>query len=41
MMMTHSINTCKSTDPKEELLINLDVAIKETKLIVATLSQIK
>ena len=41
MMMTHSINTCKSTDPKEELLIDLDATITETKLTVRTLSQIK
>ena len=39
--MTHFIKSCKSTDPKEELLIDLDLAIKETKLIVGTLSQIK
>ena len=41
MTMTHFIKTCKSTDPKEELLIELDAAIKETKLTVGTLSQIK
>ena len=41
MTMTNSIKTCKSTDPKEELLIDLDAAIKETKLTVGTLSQVK
>ena len=33
--------TCKSIDLKEELLIDLDAEIKETKLTVGTLSQIK
>ena len=37
----HFIQTCKSIDLKEELLIDLDAAIKETKLIIRTLSQIK
>ena len=41
MMTMHFIQTCKSTDPKEELLIDLDAAIKETKLTIGTLSQIK
>ena len=41
MTTTHFIKTCKSIDPKEEPLIDLDVAIKETKLTVGTLSQIK
>ena len=41
MMTTNSIKTCKSTDPKEELLIDLDAAIRETKLSVGTLSQVK
>ena len=41
MTTTNSIKTCKSTNPKEELLIDLDAAIKETKFIVGTLSQVK
>ena len=41
MMMTNSIKTCKSMDPKEELLIDLDATIKETKLTVGTLIQVK
>ena len=41
MTTTHFIKTSKSIDPKEELLIDLDAAIKETKLTVGTLSQVK
>ena len=41
MTMTNSIKTCKSVDPKEELLIDLDVGIRETQLIVGTLNQVK
>ena len=39
--MTHFIQTCKSTDPKEELLNDLDTVVKETKLTIETLSKIK
>ena len=41
MTTTNSIKTCKSVDPKEEILIDLDVRIKETQLTVGTLNQIK
>lgn len=41
MTTTHCIQTCKSTDSKEELLIDLDATIKEKKLTIGTLSQIK
>ena len=41
MTMTNSIKTCNSDDPKEELLIDLDVEIKETQLTVGTLNQVK
>ena len=34
MMTMHFIQTCKSTDMKEELLIDLDVTIKEMKLTI-------
>ena len=37
-MATSSIKTCKSTDPKEEILIDLDASIE---LTLGTLSQIK
>ena len=40
-MATSAIKTCKSVDPKEELLIDLDVAINETKLTLGSLNQIK
>ena len=39
-MVTSAIKTCKSVDPKEELLIDLDATIKETKLTLGTLNQI-
>ena len=39
--MTIYIKTCKSVGPKEDLLIDLDVGIKETKITVETLNQIK
>ena len=41
MTTTHFIQTCKSIDPKEELFIDLDAVIKEMKLTIGTLSQIK
>ena len=41
MMTTNSIKTCKSANPKEELLIDLDVRIKETQLTIGTLNQVK
>ena len=41
MTTTNSIKTYKSIDPKEELFIDLDTAIKETKLKLGTLSQVK
>ena len=40
-MTTNAIKTYKNVDPKEELLIDLDVVIKETELTLGTLSQIK
>ena len=40
-MTTNVIKTCKNVDQKEELLIDLDVAIKEAELTLGTLSQIK
>ena len=40
-MTTNAIKTCKNVDSKEELLIDLDAAIKETELTLGTLSQIK
>ena len=36
--MTNTIKTYKSVDPKEELLIDLDVTIKEIELTLGTLS---
>ena len=41
MMTTHFIQTYKSTDPKEQLLNDLDAEIKETKLTIGTLGKIK
>ena len=41
MTMRNSIKTCKSDDPKEGLLIELDARIKETQLTVGTLNQVK
>lgn len=41
MTAPNSIKTCKSVDPKEELLIDLDAGIKETQLTVGTLNQVK
>ena len=41
MTTTNSIKTCKSSNPKEELLIDLDIIIKENQLMVGTLNQVK
>ena len=40
-MVTSTIKTYKSVDPKEELLIDVDATIKETELTLGTLNQIK
>ena len=40
-MATSTIQTYKKVYPKKELLIDLDVAIKETESTLGTLSQIK
>jgi hypothetical protein len=40
-MMRNAIKTCKNVDLKEELFIDLDATIEETKLTLGTLIQIK
>ena len=40
-MLTPAIKTCKSIDPREEFLIDLDAFIQETNLSLGPLSQIK
>lgn len=40
-MASTAIKTCKSVDPKEEFLVNLDASIQENRLTLGTLDQIK
>ena len=40
-MASPAIKTCKSIDPGEDLLINLDAFIQETNLFLGPLNQIK
>lgn len=40
-MASSGIKTYKLVDPKEEFLVDLDVAIQENKLTLGTLDQIK
>ena len=40
-MASLAIKTCKSIDPGEDFLIDLDVFIQETNLTLGPLSQIK
>ena len=40
-MASPAIKTCKSIDPKEEYLVDLDASIQETMLTLGSLNQIK
>lgn len=40
-MASTTIKTCKSVDPNEELLVDLDASIQENRLTLGTLDQIK
>ena len=40
-MASPAIKTCKSIDPREDFLIDLDTFIQETNLTLGPLSQIK
>ena len=40
-MASPAIKSCKSIDPREDFLIDLDASIQETKLTLGSLSQIK
>ena len=40
-MASNAIKTCKSINPKEKFLVNLDAAIQANKLTLGTLDQIK
>ena len=40
-MVSPAIKSCKSIDPREEFLIDLDASIQENKLTLESLSQIK
>ena len=40
-MASTAIKTCKSVDPKEEFLVDLDASIQENRLTIGTLDQIK
>ena len=40
-MASPTIKTCKSIDPREDFLIDLDAFIQETNLTLGPLSQIK
>ena len=40
-MASTAIKTCKSVDPKEEFLVDLDASIQENRLTLGTLDQIK
>ena len=39
--MSPAIKTCKSIDPKEEYLVDLDASIQEIELTLGSLDQIK
>ena len=40
-MVSPAIKSCKSIDPGEDFLVDLDASIQETKLTLGSLSQIK
>lgn len=40
-MASTAIKTCKSVDPKEDFLVDLDASIQENRLTLGTLDQIK
>ena len=40
-MVTSTIKSCNQAYPKEELIVDLDVAIRENEFTLGTLSQIK
>ena len=40
-MVASAIKTCKSIDPNEEFLVDLDSSIQESMLILGSLDQIK
>ena len=40
-MASLAIKTCKSIDPKEEYLVDLDASITENKFTLGDLNQIK
>ena len=40
-MASPAIKSCKSIDPKEDHLVDLDASIQETKFNLGSLSQIK
>ena len=40
-MASTAIKTCKSVDPNEEFLVDLDASIQENRLTLGTLDQIK
>ena len=40
-MASPAIKSCKSIDPGEDFLVDLDASIQETKLTLGSLSQIK
>ena len=40
-MASTVVKTCKSVDPKEEFLVDLDASIQENRLTLGTLDQIK
>ena len=40
-MASPTIKTCKSIDPKEEYLVDLDASITENKFTLGALNQIK
>ena len=40
-MAISAIKSCKQDDPKEEFIVDLDVAIRENEFTLETLSQIK
>ena len=40
-MAAFAIKTCKSIDPNEEFIVDLDASIHENRLTLGTLDQIK